>query len=359
VEAADAALVRDLIPDSTWTPPAPVAGAWYDALARAIGTWEPDPCLELDRGRIAARLTDACDGAEPWLYHPCASALTFASDGRQQQDFQLAVWTAAHSTASLGAVSAPRVLWAWARDGGAPVPAGRHDLDAIAAPVAAATAPGLTALDVWCDSIGFAHRHSWAASPPADPEAAAALEAQIVRFLQVLDLGERVLGDCMRWVATVTSVVVPLRGAPDDEFRSVSSPDLPGLVALDVKPAAILVLEALVHESAHHHLYRAEAAGPLVDPAHTGAYRSPLRRDPRPLRGILLAYHALVYIGALYADALDVGALDDEIGSDDVDHLQTLRDDAAITLLANRRHLTDAGNELLDTTMEVADRGRA
>jgi HEXXH motif-containing protein len=67
-------------------------------------------------------------------------------------------------------------------------------------------------------------------------------------------------------------------------------------------------LESIVHESAHLHLYMALAQEPLIDPDHDGHYKSPLRPDPRPLRGILLAYHALAYIAALFAD---VSRLDD------------------------------------------------
>jgi HEXXH motif-containing protein len=112
-------------------------------------------------------------------------------------------------------------------------------------------------------------------------------------------------------------------------------------------------IEALVHESAHQHLFMAEATSALVDPRHTSVYKSPLRDDPRPLRGVLLACHALAYIAAFYTDALNgsvSAARRVEV------HLSATRKkltEALDILLANRQHLTAEGYDFLDHTVEV------
>jgi HEXXH motif-containing protein len=294
------------------------------------------------------------------LYHPCATALTsVVGDARLQRDFQMAVWTASHSKGiPLGAVNAPRPLWAWAPDGGRQVTPGRHDLEELSARLEGASSPATLALDVWCDSMGVPQRHSWAADPPTTPEAGDRLKEDILSFLRSVALADALLRRCMTWVTAVTSVAVPLRSVSPDQFRSVSSPDLPGVVALDLKPTAIVILEALVHESAHHYLYLCEAEAPLVDPAHEGKYRSPLRPEPRPLRGILLAYHALSFIGVLYADAEASGFLTEDEYQADRAQLQTMLDDAEATLFTHRRHLSPSGNTFLDATAEVAIHGR-
>ena len=99
-------------------------------------------------------------------------------------------------------------------------------------------------------------------------------------------------------------IAIPLTNHGADRVRSWSSRTHPGAVHLDIDSGGLRVLEALVHESAHCHLYMQEASGPLIEAGDTGLYESPLRSDPRPLRGILLAYHALAYICAFYSDAI-------------------------------------------------------
>ena len=296
---------------------------WCAALARTVDTWVPRAELELELNSIVTAVRDACEQGEAWLYHPCMSALTLAvEDGNLERDFQLATWVAAHSRAPIGKVTAPRPLWAWARDGGRLVPPGRHDLGDVGAPVSAATSPGFAALDVWCDSVALPQRQSWAANPPVSSWAEQQLQDQIEQFFRVIDAAAVLLPNWTRWAGVGTSVVVPLRSERVDEFRSSSSPDIPGLVCMDVTSDPALVLEALTHESAHHHLYMWEASGPLVDPDHRGMYTSPLRSDLRPLRGILLAYHALVFIELMYLDTREVGIVVRPTTRDELGHLE-------------------------------------
>ena len=112
-------------------------------------------------------------------------------------------------------------------------------------------------------------------------------------------------------------------------------------------------IEALVHESAHQHLFMAETAGALVDPRHTAIYKSPLRDDPRPLRGVLLACHALAYIAAYYTDALQASLSAARRLESHISETRHKLHDALKILLANRQYLTAHGGDFLDRTMEV------
>jgi HEXXH motif-containing protein len=115
----------------------------------------------------------------------------------------------------------------------------------------------------------------------------------------------------------------------------------------------VQTVEALVHESAHQHLFTAEAAGALVDPHHTALYKSPLRADARPLRGVLLACHALAYIAAYYTDALRESIAPAQLLETQLERTRHKFNDALSVLLTNNRHLTIEGRDFLDRTVEV------
>jgi hypothetical protein len=336
----------------------PSASSWFLDLSRVAGDWQTDPDLRLDEPRLKLRLLDGCHDEERWLRHPCMNVLTSRAGQSIQRDFQAAVWIAAHSEETIGTVNLPEPLWAWACDGGSRIPAGRHELSELGQGVAAARAPVSLALDVWCGSLGFAHAGSWADAPPASDAEAAQLEMDIVHFLRTMTLAETLLPNCASWCASVVQVAIPFRRRDQNGFRSSSSSEVPGLVVLDIHVDGVAILEALVHEAAHHHLFLAEASAPLVIPDHSGLYHSPLRSEPRPLRGILLAFHALAYIGCLYAEATRSGLRSQDAYQETM-QLRQMVDDAAQTLTNNRRFLTDDGNCFLDRTLEVAQYGRS
>jgi HEXXH motif-containing protein len=336
----------------------PSVRPWFRALEAAAQDWCPDDRLELDKSLLVDRLVDACKGAEEWLMHPCSNVLTLPRPDTLQRDFQLAVWVGSQSAIPMGNVTVPEPLWAWAADGGNPVQPGRHAIDVLGAQVAAANSPASVDLDLWCDSLGFPYPNSWAAAVPAITTEGIRLEKDISDFLRTVSVGQAFLPDCLAWARSVTKVAIPLRRNGRTGFRSGSAKEIPGMVVLDIDVNALLVLEALVHESAHHHLFLAEAASSLVDPDHDGTYHSPLRPEPRPLRGILLAYHALAYICAFYADAGACGLMSDDAYRSEAEDLLGKLADAEGTLLANRGFLTDHGNKFLDETAKVATYGR-
>lgn len=284
------------------------------------------------------------------MFHPCVAPLLDQASGRRlERDLQLALWVETHAGPTGLKVRVPHDLEVWTPDGGTRVAAGTYGL----AEAAAATQtdwPWPLALDIWCQLLPSPAEDGWPQVRPLDDESAALLESDVRLFLRTIASGQRFLGPTLDWLTAVTSVVVPQR-ARDGRWRSGSQVDLPGAVYTDLL-AGMQILEGLVHESAHLHLFVAEAAEPLVQPGHNGRYPSPLRPDLRPLRGVLLAYHALAYICAFYTDAMN----NDLAASHASAVLPGNREKLAAaehTLLEAQQYLTESGRQFLERTIQV------
>ncbi|SDS40796.1 aKG-HExxH-type peptide beta-hydroxylase [Actinoplanes derwentensis] len=354
-----------LSPPITGTAPGPwawrvSADGWFGEIERLLTGWEPDPSLGFD-GAVRACLIDAARQRQEWLYHPVATAVTLG-ERRPDRDLRLALWAAGHQPdgADLGAVTIPRPAWAWAPDGGQQVEAGRYELVPLGRRVRTAqSVPAVpVALDVWIETVGLPlppdtvayGEWSWAHHQPLPFSEQAVLHHDIIGFLRATRALAELHPDCAAWLSAVTKVAVPLHGRPCNRFRSGSSAGIPGLIFTDIDGPLTQSLETLVHESAHLWFCLAESAGPLIDPAHTRRYESPLRPDLRPLRGIFLAFHALAFMAAFYRDWAEV-APGRENALAELDAVRPLRDDAMGMLAGARGALTDAGLRFFETTM--------
>jgi hypothetical protein len=332
----------------------PSSSPWFQRLACLATRWKPSPELGFNVETLVHSLLVGGEREERWLLHPCVSPLTLPSDEcRLQQDFQLAVWVAAHSSRSPGEVKVPEPLWAWSPDGGTPIQPGVYDLGALGAAVAGHDWPWRIAFDTWGRSVGSPPEQSWAALIPSTRDEKVQLQREVTVFLQASAAAERSVGTLHDWVTSVTKVVVPLRRIGVRYSQSYSCRQLPGVVFLTIHDE-VQVLEALVHETAHHYLFLAEMRNPLVDPSHLSNYPSPLRAEPRPLIGVLLAYHALAYICAFYVDALRHSLASSLRCEQELKSARSKLREAQGTLVSNRRFLTDAGQEFLELTMQVA-----
>lgn len=89
-------------------------------------------------------------------------------------------------------------------------------------------------------------------------------------------------------------------GADDEAHLSASYREAVGTVYLTLHPSAMTMTEALIHEVAHNKLNAALELDPLLTNAFAPLFPSPLRPDPRPLHGVLLAVHAFLPVAALY-----------------------------------------------------------
>jgi HEXXH motif-containing protein len=92
---------------------------------------------------------------------------------------------------------------------------------------------------------------------------------------------------------------VPI-GYHDETHRSASYPQALGTIYLTLHPSLMTMTEAVMHEFSHNKLHALLEVDPLLRNAPTASFRSPVRTDPRPLRGLLLALHAFIPIARLY-----------------------------------------------------------
>lgn len=95
------------------------------------------------------------------------------------------------------------------------------------------------------------------------------------------------------------STVVPV-GGPMERSLSASYQEVVGLVYVSLHPAVLKMAEALVHEVQHNKLNLVAHVDPLLVDRGEAAYPSPVRPDPRPLWGVLLAVHAFLPVAALF-----------------------------------------------------------
>jgi HEXXH motif-containing protein len=103
----------------------------------------------------------------------------------------------------------------------------------------------------------------------------------------------------VRWVARVLRQVLLLR--PErSTIRSGSVGTMPGVIHISnvAQPAAIA--EMLIHEGTHQYYHWLTRLGPVDDGTDENLYYSPIKQTGRPLRAILLAYHAFANVQLFY-----------------------------------------------------------
>lgn len=335
----------------------PDAGAWYDRLLQLCHRWEASDGLRLDEVCLRTAVSEAVAAKQPWLIHPCMNALTYSNDYlKVQRDLQMSVWVALNSGQDLGYVVVDEPVWLWSFDGGAMIEQGSHRLARIAERLCGERPDLPIAIDPWSQSTKVEFHQLWRDAKPLGEDERFRLQCELRLCVGSILKMKEMLPECLAWVCSRTKVIVPLRRLSGEHSSSSSAAELPGVVFLTLHNQ-IQAIEALVHESAHQHLFMAEYSGTLVSPDHNGRHTSPLREDPRPLRGILLAAHALAYMKAFYKEANNQSLASSDFLNARWDNINGLYEDARRTLFANRRHLTDHGIEFLDATTEVAGYG--
>jgi HEXXH motif-containing protein len=100
--------------------------------------------------------------------------------------------------------------------------------------------------------------------------------------------------------------IVPV-GFEPEKHLSASYREAVGTIYATLHPDALTMTEALVHEFQHTKLNALLSVDPLLENAFSPLYTSPVRPDPRPLHGVLLAVHAFVPNAILYQRMRDAG----------------------------------------------------
>jgi HEXXH motif-containing protein len=93
--------------------------------------------------------------------------------------------------------------------------------------------------------------------------------------------------------------IVPV-GYFAERHLSASFLEAIGVIYLSLHPHTMTLVEATVHEFQHNKLNLLLGLDPVLENADAPLFTSPVRPDPRPLRGVLLAVHAFQPIVLLY-----------------------------------------------------------
>ncbi len=114
------------------------------------------------------------------------------------------------------------------------------------------------------------------------------------------------LPDLREEMALFVQSIVPV-GYDDEKHLSASYREAIGTVYMTLHPRPMTMVEALIHEFSHNKLNALFELDDVLENAHAPLHRSPVRPDPRPLHGVLLAVHAFVPVARLYEKMREAG----------------------------------------------------
>jgi len=104
----------------------------------------------------------------------------------------------------------------------------------------------------------------------------------------------------------VLSQIVPV-GRDEERHLSASYREALGTIYVSLHPDPLTMTEAILHEAQHNKLNAVLTTDRLLENSPDERYASPVRPDPRPLLGVLLAVHAFVPVAMLYAELRAAG----------------------------------------------------
>jgi HEXXH motif-containing protein len=127
---------------------------------------------------------------------------------------------------------------------------------------------------------------------------------QVLR--EALSLVATHLPDLRREMELLVQSIVPV-GYDAEKHLSASYREAIGTLYMTLHPRLMTMTEALVHEFSHNKLNALFELDDVLDNAFSPLVRSPVRPDPRPLHGVLLAVHAFVPVARLYEKMREAG----------------------------------------------------
>ena len=157
-------------------------------------------------------------------------------------------------------------------------------------------------------------------------------------------------------IPLILQTIVPV-GFETERHLSASYAEAIGTLYLSLHPNPLTMAEALVHECSHNKLNALFALDRLLDNGFNPLFRSPVRPDPRPLHGILLAAHAFLPVASLFERLRDMRhPLSEESGFEARFTQIRARNRDAITTLREHARPTEIGQAVLDELCEIDSR---
>ena len=115
---------------------------------------------------------------------------------------------------------------------------------------------------------------------------------------------ERHLPDLRGEMDLFVHQIVPV-GWDAEKHLSASYQEAIGTIYMTLHPSGMTLAEALIHEFSHNKLNALFELDGVLENAWTPLYTSPVRPDPRPLHGVLLAVHAFLPVARLYEKMIE------------------------------------------------------
>lgn len=121
-----------------------------------------------------------------------------------------------------------------------------------------------------------------------------------------LALVEAHLPDLAGEIHLYVQQIVPV-GYHEERHLSASYQEAIGTIYMTLHPSLMTMTEALIHEFSHNKINALFEQDELLQNAWSPLYTSPVRPDPRPLHGVLLAVHAFLPVARLYETMIEAG----------------------------------------------------
>ncbi|MFT5354091.1 MAG: HEXXH motif-containing protein [Polyangiales bacterium] len=128
----------------------------------------------------------------------------------------------------------------------------------------------------------------------------------VAALREALSIIERFLPALRREASLFIQQFVPV-GYHDESHLSATYREAIGTVYLSLHPDPLMMAEAIIHELSHTKLHALLELDAVLENDPREAYPSPVRPDPRPLMGVLLAVHAFVPVAYLYDKIAEAG----------------------------------------------------
>jgi HEXXH motif-containing protein len=121
-----------------------------------------------------------------------------------------------------------------------------------------------------------------------------------------LDRIARYVPDLRREIDLYVQQFVPV-GFDAEAHLSASYREAIGTIYLTLHPQPMTMTEAVIHEFSHNKINALFEIDDVLHNAYAPLFASPVRPDPRPLHGVLLAVHAFVPVARLYEAMIEAG----------------------------------------------------
>jgi HEXXH motif-containing protein len=136
---------------------------------------------------------------------------------------------------------------------------------------------------------------------------AAPAERWVESLAASLEVIERIMPELRQEMDLLLQQFVPV-GTDDERHLSASYREAIGTIYLTLHPRLMTMTEAVVHEYQHNKINALFHVDAVMDNAWWPLFPSPVRPDPRPLHGVLLAAHAFVPVAEMYFRMIDADA---------------------------------------------------